>query len=415
MSKELPYENLVKTFQIYKHTLEKVIKEEYGAAEDLGMDIESKYVQESIYNQFIKEVSLKDIKRFTQNFDSILIEREPILKRHVTEYIETIKDWSRSNSKLETAHYLKILAKDKLSNEVAKRIVPVSDYYSEETIDIMLQNHPEEYFPVFSRIKKSGGKLDLKYTELLGASKVTGLYNPRKIKSREVQLEELLYIIFSRIKSSPRELEKFVLDLLNRRAEKACSKASPKASPYDDIASTIILPTIEEVYKFSGYITKRADMTKGFIKNTLTAEQNKVTKIQKLQDTYNKENYNYIISQCKKTILALKQEAYKKNYPLGQLNITDEIHEILHQNLQGKLVIDGVKEEIFMMTPYLYSIYDNELGHNTHYISARAAKHARLLMGIDKKGNKIKPDVTILSQLFIEGIFKDLCVISDYN
>ena len=409
------YDTFLNTVQDYKDKLEDIIHEEYSTAMELGMDIESRYVQESIYNHFIKEIGSKEIQKFTQNFDSVLIQREPVLKRHVGEYIETIKSWSKNNSKLSTAHYLKILVKDKLSNEVCKRIVPVSDYYSEEQIVVMMINHPEDYLPIFNRIKKTGAKINMDDIEILGTSNVTGLYDPRTVKGREVQLDELTYVIYSRIKSSQRETEKFVLDLLNRRKGKDKQSAGEKDKPYDSIALTVIPPNIKEVYQFSDYLTKRANMTKGFIKNTLTAAQNKVASIKKLQNTYNQENYDYIISQCTETISALKQEAYKNNYPPGKLNITSEIKETLHQNLQGKLVIDGVKEEIFIMTPYLYTIYDNELGHNTYYVSARAEEHAKLLRGEDSKGRKIKSDVSILSQLFMEGVFKELFIISNYN
>jgi hypothetical protein len=34
---------------------------------------------------------------------------------------------------------------------------------------------------------------------------------------------------------------------------------------------------------------------------------------------------------------------------------------------------------------------------------------------MDKNGNKIKPDVTLLYHLFMARTFKNLCVMSDYS
>ena len=428
---QAPYQHSLDTIEVYKKVIGYFIKKEQGKAIALGTIPESEYIQRKIYREavcilsrrsidsFVYDVYNKDeniknspnliitskelgayqnIDTFIENFESEIIEREKVLKRQVHNSIEEIIGWN-PDRKLIKANYLKIMAKDKASEEVLEHVVSIPRYYDEETINIMLHNHPDEFLPPFARIKETGQSIRYSDVEILGVMNITTLYNPAKVKSKEVQIDEAEYIVQSRIKRSYRELEKFVELILGKREGNL---------PYDSIAMIAVMPTpiiktdnkiLEKgkeimcvrdgsrIYKFKDFISKIASKDKyTYLENVMPTGQKETIDdiILKLSEgDYDEKNFNQVITQINDTAIEIKTEAQQNNTS-GIYNITDNRKEKLLQGIKYSAIIEGDKRiEIWVMNPLMYSTYSGELiGHTSSYVKKRKDDRTKKLEGL---------------------------------
>jgi hypothetical protein len=473
----LPYQHSLDAIGIYQKIINYFVVKEKEVALISGKIPESAYVQKRIYDKtvcvlnrksidvFVNEVYNKDeliknsnsmitstelnkyqsIDEFIANFEEEIIEREKVLEKQVNKCVDEVINWN-PNIKLVKANYLKIMAKDKLSEQVLERTVPISNFYDEETINMMLYNHPEEFLPYYARLVETNQKIKYSDVELLGVMNITTLYDPNKVKSKEVKIDEAEYIFQSRIKRSYRELEKFVELLLNKRYTDDL--------PYDAIAMIAVMPTPSirctnkndfinntlvnnanninntitdntinntitdntitstnnmisfnkpaidkildgsKIYKFKDFVLKKISKYEDvLLENVMQAENlenyeyKKIiqdNKILKLKENYDETNFNQVIAQINATTKEIKDEALKKRMPNGSYIITDIRKECLLQGMKlGTIVDDHTRMEIWVMNPLMYATYGGELiGHTSSYVKSRKDRRMQKLDGL---------------------------------
>ncbi|MGV8171531.1 MAG: hypothetical protein ACP5OA_02450 [Candidatus Woesearchaeota archaeon] len=440
-----PYQNLREEKEYFRDTLTDIIEKEYIIARKNDWDLGSVKVQSDICRKFLETVTSERIDTYCKSYDNVLSEREIKLKDHVKSIINQIKNWEKYDSKTKKSlkynedlgekQYVKVVAKYINTETVREIIVPVGAYLSEKEMDKRIQSitpydtamqqyeediaeiknsnlsaseikelleekvkeKPRKYLPSFSDIDPN---IDLSKIEILAVSNVTILYDKNKvadIDSEDVPFEELTrtkalkYAIYSRVKKSFRETEKFVDDLLNLRTKKDI--------PYDDIGVIVQVPRGEEVYNILNYIIDTSS-TYPEIGNTHTKRQNeKKTKdgniVLKLRDdnytTVNgklyrvcdPDNLKAVLEQIIRTESSVDKEIREKAKSSSKekyLLTNDEIEQE-KQGIKVGHTIGTFKCETYLMLPKMLETYfGKHIGHGADYFRRREIKREKYLL-----------------------------------
>ena len=424
---KLPYEYMEDTLDWMRLELDKIINQEQRAAEEMGEDPGSPYVQNQSYDRFRASITNEDIKRFNEEFNALNGQRDKTLTEKVNESMTLVKSWHPQKN-LVDAHFLNTIAKDqngiikndKIIHEVKTRIVPISGYFNEENIDVVINKEPYKYLPEFRR---PNGKLaEYDEMEILSISNVSGLYDPLFLNPKKDLLDILIYQFHSRIKRSEREKIKAVDWVLSLR--------SVDDYPYDGIGIIPIFPDLgydkkecgELMYKYVDYVRSLSSKDKKFImKHIQTKTENRSTGIIKLLKRYDRDNFNQVIHQVIETYrMANEKRSQNKEYI-----ITKEEREKMLQGPQIKSHIQGDRAEIWVMNQLIYDIYANSehMGHTAEYIMRRDAEREAYLhnpaLSDGLKGkyegviNPIAPSRAIIAKRLEEDLFKQMFAITN--
>jgi len=339
------------------------------------------YVQDRIYERFSEIITDEEMNALKHKFKDVTYSRDKNLATYVTEIVKYTKSL-KGNDTLEEIHFIQTMARDKKTGVVTTQIVYVDKYHNEKNIESIIAKEFDKYVPEFIRPNKE--KADKSEIEILSVSNITGLYDTKKIsKNKQILKKEdiinhLEYQIESRIKTSERELKKFI-DWL-------CGLRSIGDYPYDGIALRVIISDEkracgtngEQLYNFVSHVEKKYGKYGEFLKqNTKTKSENakkidpegnpNVKKLDK--DEYDYNNFMDILLNMRKTYLSLKREV--KRHP--DYKLSKEEKETLKQYFQIKHYLeDGDRAEIQIMTKEMYSHFVGEfIGHTARYIKGR--------------------------------------------
>jgi len=426
---KVPYEYMEDTLDWMRLELDRIITQEQRAAVELGEDPGSPYVQNQSYDRFRASITNEDIKRFNEEFNALNGQRDKTLTEKVSESMTLVKNWHPQKN-LVDAHFLKTIAKDqyaiikndKIIHEVKPRIVPISGYFNEENIDVVINKEPYKYLPEFRRPNGKFAEYDA--MELLSISNVSGVYDPLYLNPKKDLLDILIYQFHSRIKRSEREKIKAVDWVLGLR--------SVDDYPYDGIGIIPIFPDAgydrrecgELMYRYVDYVRSLSAKDKKFImKHIQTKTENRETGIIKLLKRYDKDNFDQIIRQVIETErLANEKRSQNKEYI-----ITKEEREKMMQGPQIKCHINGDRAEIWIMNQMIYEIYANSelMGHTDEYIWRRDAEREAYLHNpalsdglkgkYEGKINPIEPSRAIIAKKLEEELFNQMFAINKYG
>jgi hypothetical protein len=182
--------------------------------------------------------------------------------------------------------------------------------------------------------------------------------------------DNLEYEVYSRVKTSEREMKKFVDWLLGLRLK--------TDYPYDAIALRIVVPdhkrkcgdSGEQMYKCKEYIEKKYKKYGEVIyKNLNTEAENLDAKVIKLnKDKYDKKNFSNVILAMRKMYTELKRKVKGDS----SYELTKDQQETMLQYMQIKHYVLDDRAEIQIMNKEMHSHYIGEfVGHTDKYIDRR--------------------------------------------
>lgn len=406
MAGEYKSRELTEKIHEYRKILRNIRVNEYALAKAQRIDPDSEYVQDQIYDKFCKAVPESELIQLKQKFTEVTHSRDRNLETYVNDIVEYTKGL-KGNKDLKEIHFIQTTARDKKTGVVTTHIVPVDmyhdrrDYHNEKDIEFIIANEFDKYVPQFIRPNKE--KAQKEEIEILSVSNITGLYDAGKISKSKKKIEKKDYInhleyrVESRIKTSERELRKFV-DWL-------CGLRSLGDYPYDGIALRVIISdekrqcgtSGEQLYQFVSYVAdKYKSNGKVLRQNTKTAEENdaiaksderqkrnkkgtairnredenddsKVKKLNKYE--YDPKNFSEILFNMRKMYLSLEKKTDKD----PKYKLTKYERETLKQYFQIKHYLkDGDRAEIQIMTQEMYNHFTGKfIGHTADYIKSR--------------------------------------------
>ncbi len=407
MAGEYKSRELVEKIHDYRKLLRNIRVNEYALAKAQRIDPDLEYVQDQIYDKFCKAVPTSELVQLKQKFTEITHSRDRNLETYVNDIVEYTRGL-KGNKDLKEIHFIQTTARDKKTGTVTTHIVPVDmyhdrrDYHNEKDIEFIIANEFDKYVPQFIRPNKERAqKEDI---EILSVSNITGLYDAdkisklkNKIKKKEDIVDYLEYRVESRIKTSERELRKFV-DWL-------CGLRSLGDYPYDGIALRMIISdekrqcgtSGEQLYQFVSYvndkfksngqvlrqntktkeeneaITKAEEYKRRTKKGTIInnkEEENNDSKVKKLNKyEYDPKNFSEILFNMRKMYLSLEKKTDKDS----KYKLTKYERETLKQYFQIKHYLkDGDRAEIQIMTQEMYKHFTGKfIGHTANYIKGR--------------------------------------------
>jgi hypothetical protein len=391
MTKEFPFDYINDKIHEYRRAILSSKSEIYYELRNSGIDCGSEYAQEIIFNRFITKITTdnkKEIERFGEYFGQVITQRDQVLKRYVRKSIDHIKTW-KDNEHLVEANYLQTIAADTKTNTVQTKITPITGYFDEKTIEYVKRNYPDEYIPKF--IRPDNSQANFEDIEILSIANVTGLYDIRNANikktlkqnsEQKLDLNELEYRIYSRVKRSSRELKKF--------ADWSCGLRNEDDYPFDGIATTIVCkdktskkaPDGKELYAFKDFASSISSSV--LVTNTNSARENNdpLNRVKKLQNEYSTENFSQILEQLKETTKRIARgKEVTKTIKYQEYTLLKDDIERLKQYIQLKHYIENNNRvETLIMTNNMYQIYTGEdIGHTSFYFANRDRKRFEYL------------------------------------
>lgn len=381
MARELPFKDLEEIIHKHRDIAQNVITNQYMLAKATKISPDSEYVQREIYKEFCQKTEA-DMEVLKNLFYHVNMQRDKSLREYVfgTNYKEDqankniggvigfLKEM-KGNEKLELAHFVQTMARDIKTGVVYTRTVEVNKYYSEKDINTMMKEEAKNFFPKFVRPNKETATLN--EIEVLSISNVTGLYDPKKINKKKELFDNLEYEVYSRVKTSEREMRKFVDWMLGLRKK--------SDYPYDAIALRIVVPNDkrrcgdsgEQMYACKDFVDKKYKRYGEIIsKNLNTEKENEDVEVEKLnKNGYIKKNFTNILTRMREVYNDLK----KKNKGSNIYEPNKDQKEALLQYMQFKHYIStGDRAEIQIMNKEMNSHFIGEfVGHTSKYIWGR--------------------------------------------
>jgi len=406
MANEFPLTHMTERIHFFRDTIQECMNGVYAEIKKSKIltenyPLSSESVQEIIFQRIISKILDDDqnaIYHFQDCFTGATLQRDAVLSRYVKNSLKELQSW-HPEIEVEEAHFLEVMAADKKTQTVRTRTESINGYHRERTIDTLLTNQWDKYVPIFPRMDGNTAKPE--DIEILAVKNISGLYDVSRIDEINSP-EQFMYQIDSRIKTSERELKKFLDWSYNRR--------DIKDYPYDSIAATIIIPDFDpkekpngkELYRFKDYvrnISKNCYDNNALEKDQAYYEERGIIKL--LDKKYNDSNYKAILAQMDKTARRVDIER-KRNRNNPEYRISKDDTDRLFQGSQLKHEIEGNnKIETLIQIRSMNEEYKGpRIGHTSFYFYDRELKRMLFLMNpATNRYTYLDPSIKILPSI----------------
>ncbi|HYD03701.1 MAG TPA: hypothetical protein VEC16_05375 [Alphaproteobacteria bacterium] len=381
----------------YRNLLQGIIKEEYDSGK--YFDLSSVQVQDTILNRFHDKIK-ESLESFKESFNKEVVHRSEVLQRYVAKSVEEIISWE-GNSNLVQANFVNAVVRYKNKDKIVSKLTQVDHYYGEEDLHNSIKRDPDDFIPSLNGAKVSLDEL-INNIEIISVSNITGLHSKNIFLSN--LLGSLKFKLYSRVKSSERELIKLVDYFYDLRAE--------DDFPYDS-AGLMFVSRDEigrKIYKFKDFVQRCVgELAEKYnvepkelmrLANVKTIEENAISAAKKLNPKYSYSNYMEVVNQ-NNTILTILDEMSRSGQHIDGDTVINgaKVKDWIMHGHQIKHIYEDIRVETWCMTKGMHLNYVGKyLGHTEQYIQSRdkahlecirnpnLAKHRRVT---DRQGNLI--------------------------